>query len=257
MEIAVIGAGHVGLVTAASLAKAGHVVTCLERDPARLTDLAAGRLPFYEEGLEALVDEGRRSERLCFTGDPAAGLARSDVTFVCVGTPGRDSGAPDMVAVEVAAEAVGRHARRPTGRPVVVVEKSTVPVQTAERVAAVLQRCGQASFHVVSNPEFLRHGRAVQDALHPARILVGADCPEAHRIMETLYEPLIRPGTRYFMTDLATAELAKHACNAFLALKVSYINGVARICEAAGADVAAIADIMGADPRIGRDFLDA
>jgi UDPglucose 6-dehydrogenase len=158
-----------------------------------------------------------------------------------------------MLAVEGVATALGRAATHD----MVVVEKSTVPVQTAERIRAVLARTSPHAFHVASNPEFLREGRAVEDSLHPDRILVGADSPWGHGMMRQLYEPMIAAGGRYFATDVPTAELAKHACNAFLALKISFANGLARVCEASGADVVAVADIMGSDPRIGRDFLDA
>ncbi|MEA2589576.1 MAG: UDPglucose 6-dehydrogenase [Actinomycetota bacterium] len=158
-----------------------------------------------------------------------------------------------MLAVEEVSTALGRAATHD----MVVVEKSTVPVQTADRIRMVLARTSAHAFHVASNPEFLREGRAVEDSLHPDRILVGADNAWAHEIMRTLYEPMITAGARSFATDVPTAELAKHACNAFLALKISFANGLARVCEASGADVVAVADIMGSDPRIGRDFLNA
>jgi UDPglucose 6-dehydrogenase len=253
LDIAVIGTGHVGLITAATLARVGHTVLAIDESREKIGSLRAGRMPFFERGLPELVAETTASGRLRFSGDITEAAARAQVAFICVGTPGRPTGEPNMLAVEGVATALGRAATSD----MVVVEKSTVPVQTADRIRAVLARTSPHTFHVASNPEFLREGRAVEDSLHPDRILVGADSAWAHGIMRRLYEPMVEAGARYFATDVPTAELAKHACNAFLALKISFANGLARVCEAAGADVVAVADIMGADPRIGRDFLDA
>jgi UDPglucose 6-dehydrogenase len=253
MKLAVIGMGHVGLVTAASLASIGHEVVGVDEEPARIETLNAGRMPFFEQGLAQLVWAGQSSGRLRFTCAVADAVSNAEVAFICVGTPGRPNGESNLVAVELAATAVGRSA----ARPMVVVEKSTVPMQTADRIRAVLNRTARHDFDIASNPEFLREGRAVEDSLRPARILVGADSRRAHDVMVQVYAPQVAEGAPYYATDLRTAELAKHACNAFLALKVSFSNGLARVCEAAGADVVSIADIMGSDPRIGRDFLDA
>jgi UDPglucose 6-dehydrogenase len=253
LDIAVIGTGHVGLITAATLARVGHTVLAIDESREKIGSLRAGRMPFFEAGLPELVAETTALGRLRFSGDITEAAARAQVAFICVGTPGRPTGEPNMLAVEGVATALGRAATSD----MVVVEKSTVPVQTADRIRAVLARTSPHTFHVASNPEFLREGRAVEDSLHPDRILVGADNAWAHGIMRRLYEPMVEAGARYFATDVPTAELAKHACNAFLALKISFANGLARVCEAAGADVVAVADIMGADPRIGRDFLDA
>jgi UDPglucose 6-dehydrogenase len=253
LDIAVIGTGHVGLITAGTLARVGHRVIGVDDNKDTIDSLNAGEMPFFEAGLCELVAQATASGRLRFTGDLAEAVAEAEVAFICVGTPGRPTGEPNMLAVEGVATALGRAATHD----MVVVEKSTVPVQTAERIRAVLARTSPHAFHVASNPEFLREGRAVEDSLHPERILVGADSDWAHAIMRRLYEPMIAGGGRYFATDVPTAELAKHACNAFLALKISFANGLARVCEASGADVVAVADIMGSDPRIGRDFLDA
>jgi UDPglucose 6-dehydrogenase len=253
LDIAVIGTGHVGLITAGTLARVGHRVIGVDDNKDTIDSLNAGEMPFFEAGLCELVAQATASGRLRFTGDLAEAVAEAEVAFICVGTPGRPTGEPNMLAVEGVATALGRAATHD----MVVVEKSTVPVQTAERIRAVLARTSPHAFDVASNPEFLREGRAVEDSLHPDRILVGAASPWAHGIMRRLYEPMIAAGGRYFATDVATAELAKHACNAFLALKISFANGLARVCEASGADVVAVADIMGSDPRIGRDFLDA
>src|SRR2546427_3510466 len=254
MGVVVIGAGHVGLPSAAALAHVGHERVGLDDDAGRVAALADRRLPFFEAGLQELVDAGSASGRLRFSRDASEALPGADVAFICVGTPGRPTGDPNLLAVERAAETIGRCASGDMG----VVEKSTVPVQTADRVRIVLSRSpGHHHFEVASNPEFLREGCAVEESLAPGVFLVGADTPHAHECLRTLYAPIVETGARYHATDVRTAELAKHACNAFLSLKISFANGLARVCEAAGADVVAIADIMGSDPRIGRAFLDA
>jgi UDPglucose 6-dehydrogenase len=253
MKVVVIGTGHVGLVTAATLAKFGHDVVGFDDDWAKVEMLLSGQSPFFEPGLDDLLAETRQAGKLNFTHDPAEALPGADVAFICVGTPGRADGEANLIAVEKAATSVGEHA----DRDMVVVGKSTVPVQTSERVKTILNRTSPHQFEVVSNPEFLREGRAVEDSLRPDRILVGAETERAHTVMKELYAPILADSGHYFATDLRTAELAKHACNAYLALKISYANALARICEASGADVVAIADIMGADSRIGRDFLNA
>jgi UDPglucose 6-dehydrogenase len=253
MKVVVIGTGHVGLVTAATLAKFGHEVVGFDDDSAKVDMLLQGKSPFFEPGLDELIAETRETGKLNFTHDAAEALPGAEVAFICVGTPGRADGEANLIAVEKAATSVAEFA----DRDMVVVGKSTVPVQTSERVKMILTRTSQFQFEVVSNPEFLREGRAVEDSLRPDRILVGAETEQAHQVMRELYAPILGEGGHYFATDLRTAELAKHACNAFLALKISYANALARICEASGADVVAIADIMGADARIGRDFLNA
>jgi UDPglucose 6-dehydrogenase len=253
MRIVVVGTGHVGLVTAATLAHIGHSVVGLDDDLAKVAALRAGEMPFFETGLQGLVDEEQAAGRLRFAQDPSEAIPGAEVAFICVGTPGRPNGEPNLLAVERAATAVAMWATRD----MVVVEKSTVPVQTAEWVRVVLGRSLAHRFEVASNPEFLREGAAVEDSLRPDRVLVGADTPGAHGVLRELYEPMIEAGAPYHATDVSTAELAKHACNAFLSLKISFANGLARVCEASGADVVAVADIMGADPRIGRAFLNA
>jgi UDPglucose 6-dehydrogenase len=252
MRVAIIGAGHVGLPTAAALAHLGHEVSLTDADPEKLASLRAGRVPFHEPGLPELVREGMEAGRLSLASEVQVAGAR--MALICVGTPPRASGEANLAAVEHSAEVVARHA---TG-PMVLVEKSTVPTGTAERIGQLVRRIRpELRFSMVSNPEFLREGSAVEDALRPDRILVGSDEPEGLEAMRELYAPLIDGGTRWIETDLRTAELAKHASNAFLALKISYANALARICERAGADVVAVADVMGTDPRIGRAFLNA
>jgi UDPglucose 6-dehydrogenase len=256
MRVGVIGTGHVGLVTCATLAALGHEVMGTDSDPEKIAGLHRGVLPYYEPGLHDLVHREMEVGRLGFALDPAEAIAGADVAFLCVGTPPRATGEANLVAVERSAREV---ATRATG-PLVVAEKSTVPAGTAKRVKRTLLRVAPElgrQLHVVSNPEFLREGRAVEDSLHPDRILVGAESPQAFEVMRRVYAPLLDQGCTLIETDIATAELAKHACNAFLALKISFVNALARLCERSGGDVVAVADVMGSDQRIGRAFLDA
>jgi UDPglucose 6-dehydrogenase len=252
MKVAVVGMGHVGLPTAVSLATLGHDVVATDVDRAKVAQLVAGRLPFYEPGLDGLLRASVASGHLRFTEETWTVAVGQDVAFICVGTPPRANGEANLMAVERAATELAVNATTD----LVVVEKSTVPAGTAARIELTLRRHNpDRRFAVVSNPEFLREGRAIEDALKPGRILVGSDSPGALSIMCELYAPLVDGGARLIETDVRTAELAKHACNAFLAMKISYANALATICELAGADVVAVADTMGADPRIGREFL--
>jgi UDPglucose 6-dehydrogenase len=256
MRVGVVGTGHVGLITCVSLAKVGHEVVGADSEAEKISDLQRGETPFYEPGLKDLLHGGLESGRLSFSRDTGPAVAGAEVVFVCVGTPARASGEASLVAVEAAAGDVARSA---TG-PAVVVEKSTVPAGTAQRLKRALRRERpdlDGRLEVVSNPEFLREGRAIQDALHPERILIGAESEHAFEVMRKLYGPFVDEGHPIIETDIQTAELSKHACNAFLALKISYANALARICERAGADVVAVADVMGSDPRIGHAFLNA
>lgn len=253
MKVAVIGVGHVGLVTAATLAHFGHDVVGLDEDAAKIETLKQGRAPFFEPGLQDLLDEVVGSGKLRFTEDAASAIEDADCAFICVGTPARADGEANLLAVENAARAVARNA---TGD-IVVIQKSTVPVSTADRLHSIFAKATTHTIHLVSSPEFLREGAAVSDSLHPDRILVGSDDPRAHALMRELYAPVLGDDCRYFEVDIHTAELAKHACNAFLALKISFANALARVCEASGADVVSVADIMGSDHRIGREFLNA
>lgn len=259
MRIGVIGVGHVGLVTAGTMASLGHEVVGMDDDAAKIAALHRNEVPFFEPDLRELIVEATQAGRLTFTTDPAEAIAGSAVVFICVGTPRREDGAPNLAFVQAAAAAVAKHATAQ----VVVAEKSTVPVQTGERIAQALRLEAQASsrdlaHHVVSNPEFLREGSAVEDTLRPDRIVVGANNAAAHDVMRELYEPLLaQHQCPYVATDVRTAELIKHASNAFLATKISFANALARICELAGADVHVVADAMGHDPRIGRAFLNA
>jgi len=254
VRIGVIGTGHVGLVTCAALAALGHDVIGNDSDAEKIAVINRGLTPFHEPDLEDLLHGEMAAARLSFTEDPKDAIEGAEVVFLCVGTPPKASGEASLVAVEAAAKIVAKHA---TG-PLVVVEKSTVPAGTAQRVARVLGlEKSPHDFHVCSNPEFLREGHAIADSLDPERILVGADDPHALEVMRRVYEPLTSKGVRLIETDIKTAELAKHACNAFLAMKISFMNGLARLCERADADVVQIAEVMGSDSRIGRAFLDA
>jgi UDPglucose 6-dehydrogenase len=256
MRVAVVGTGHVGLATAVSLASVGHEVVGTDSNEARIDQLQAGNPPFYEPGLQEALTSGLAAGTLRFAHSTPEAVAEAEVVFVCVGTPARASGEANLVAVERAGLEI---ARSMTGSPV-VVEKSTVPAGTAARLKRALQHERpdlEGRVYVASNPEFLREGHALADSLKPHRILVGADDAATFETMRGLYKPLTDQGCPLIETSIVTAELAKHACNAFLALKISYANALARIAERAGADVVEIADVMGLDPRIGRDFLNA
>lgn len=252
-RIAVVGTGYVGLVTGAVLAKVGHRVTCVDNDPAKVRILEAGKLPIYEPGLEALVEDVRTTGRLAFSGEIAPVVGAAEVVFICVGTPPLPSGKADLSYIEQVARDIARSLGT---HYTVVVEKSTVPVHTGMRVKRTIERHAPAGarFDVASNPEFLAEGTAVRDALAPNRIVVGVDSERARVVMEGLYAPFACP---LIVTGIESAEIIKHASNSFLALKISYINAVARICELAGADVVQVARGMGLDERIGPHFLRA
>ena len=251
-RISIIGAGHVGLATGACLAELGNNVVCVDDDSAKIAMLKRGEMPFFEPGLEELVRRNTSQGRLSFTTSPEEGCKGSSIAFICVGTPQRRGGEADPSYVEAAAK---RLAEVMDGY-MVVVEKSTVPVTTGKWVKKTMQLSNRHNhdFDVVSNPEFLREGNAIHDFMHPDRIVIGAESQRAADLMVDLYKPL---GAPIMVTNLETAELIKHASNVFLAVKVSYINVVADICEKTGADVVKVAEGMGYDKRIGRGFLDA
>jgi UDPglucose 6-dehydrogenase len=274
-EVGVIGAGYVGLATGACLAHLGHRVTCLDNDEERVTNLGEGRVPFYEPGLDDLVIRTARAGRLSFAGtERLAGVVRgADVVFIAVGTPQGGDGSADLSNVASVARQIGRAlaGSAPREHPLVVVNKSTVPVGSGDYVSRLIREgAGEedlADFLVVSNPEFLREGSAVYDTLFPDRIVVGADSREPLETMRMLYEPIIgqtfptqldpRPKTAvpFVTTDLASAEMIKYASNAFLATKISFINEIANLCELTGADVGKVVSGIGLDGRIGSRFL--
>jgi len=253
MRITVVGTGHVGLVTCASLAALGHDVVGTDADGEKIAQLERGVSPFYEPGLEELLREGMASGSLRFTSDVSEAVPGAEIVFISVGTPPKADGEANLIAVERVAREVARHATEGT----VVVEKSTVPAGTGGRMQRALSQESPHRLEVACNPEFLAEGRAIEDSLRPPRILVGAESERAFAALRRLYAPLIADGSRLIETDIQTAELAKYVCNAFLALKISFVNAVARVCELAGADVVDVAEVMGSDPRIGPSFLAA
>jgi UDPglucose 6-dehydrogenase len=254
MAVAVIGTGHVGLITAVSMAILGHRVIATDIDREKIERMSRGEAPFFEPGLEEALEAELGTGRLRFTTDAAEAVEEAEVVFLCVGTPPRHDGEANLIALEHSATVIARGAKRDP----VVVEKSTVPAGTADRLRLTLTlESGGRRFEVVSNPEFLREGTALADSLHPDRIVVGAESDRGRAVMQRLYAPLTARGCPLLETDIPTAELAKHASNAFLALKISFANALARISERAGADISSVVEVMGADPRIGRAFLSA
>jgi UDPglucose 6-dehydrogenase len=256
MKVTVIGTGHVGLITSTTMAYLGHDVIGNDLDQEKIEMLQRGQAPFFEPGLTELLEKTLASGKLKFSFDPQEAIKDAEVVFICVGTPPKASGEANLIAVESTAKDVARFAK---GK-VVVVEKSTVPAGTSARVKRTLQRERPDfadNFSVVSNPEFLREGSGIRDSLEPDRILVGAESPEAFEVMREVYAPLVEQGAKLIETNIETAELSKHACNAFLALKISYMNALARMCERSGGDVDSVAEVMGSDDRIGRSFLNA
>jgi UDPglucose 6-dehydrogenase len=274
MQIAIIGTGYVGLTTGACLAAIGHQVTCLDNDPAKINALRQGGVPIYEPFIEEILEEA--GERLCFTQSYSDAIPGAEVVFIAVGTPPLADGSPDLQYLRSAAAAIGEHL---DGDFTVVVNKSTVPIGSGNWVESLIRessmaRVGraQAEFAVASNPEFLREGSALHDSLYPDRIVVGADSARAVDVLSNLYRPILEqsftpPGylrrpdgvaaIPLVTTDLASAELIKYAANAFLALKISFINEVGRLAEKVGADVTLVAKGIGLDRRIGTRFLQA
>src|SRR6202165_1776112 len=252
MDISIIGSGCVGLVTGACFADVGHNVVCVDNDARKIEALQAGKIPIYEPGLEEVIHRNVSAHRLRFSGSIQEAVDNSQIVFIAVPTPQQASGDVDLSCIEkVSREIAGVLT---TYR--VIVDKSTVPVKTGEKVAESIKRYNRhgAKFDVVSNPEFLREGCAVSDLMHPDRIVIGAQSEHAVDLMKKVYEPFMAP---ILVTDINSAELIKHAANSFLALKISYINAVSAICEASGANVEKVADGIGMDRRIGRNFLNA
>lgn len=253
MDLCIIGSGYVGLVSGACFAEVGHHVICVDNDQRKVDMLTRGEIPIYEPGLEDFVHRNVAARRLRFTNSIEEGVDGSQVIFIAVPTPPQADGSVDLTYIErVAREIAG--VLKP-GEYRVVVDKSTVPVKTGEKVADTIRRYNRgAEFDVVSNPEFLREGCAVPDLMNPDRIVIGSASDRATDLMKRIYEPFKAP---ILVTDVNSAELIKHAANSFLSLKISYINAVSAICEASGADVELVADGIGMDRRIGRNFLNA
>ncbi|MEZ4426753.1 MAG: UDP-glucose/GDP-mannose dehydrogenase family protein [Nannocystaceae bacterium] len=252
MRVSVIGTGYVGLVAAAVFADHGNHVLCADIDAAKIEGLCRGELPIYEPGLAELVEANQGAGRLAFTTDNGEAARHGEVIFLAVGTPTRDvGGAADLsflldAARDVAAALEG---------PAIVVNKSTVPVGTAERVARLMGEHTKHAVTVVSNPEFLKEGAAVQDFMHPDRVIIGTSDPRAREVMARLYQPFFRTSDRLLFMDARSAELTKYACNAYLAARISFINDIANLSDAVGADVELVRRGMGTDPRIGNKFL--
>src|SRR2546423_1005617 len=252
MDLSIIGSGYVGLVTGACFADVGHNVICVDNDARKVESLQAGKVPIYEPGLEELIHRNVSAHRLRFTGSIREAVDNSQIVFIAVPTPQQPNGDVDLSFIEkVAREIAGILTSYR-----VIVDKSTVPVKTGEKVAESIKRYNRhgAKFDVVSNPEFLREGCAVSDLMHPDRIVIIAQSQHAIDLMKKVYEPFMAP---VLVTDINSAELIKHAANSFLALKISYINAISAICDASGADVEKVADGIGMDRRIGRQFLNA
>ncbi|PJJ99926.1 UDP-glucose 6-dehydrogenase [Lysobacteraceae bacterium NML03-0222] len=256
MRITIFGTGYVGLVTGTCLAEVGHQVTCVDVDRAKIDGLAQGIIPIYEPGLEGMVRANHAAGRLQFTHDAASAVDAADVLFIAVGTPPDEDGSADLQYVLAVARSIGQHMQRPA----LVVNKSTVPVGTADQVratiAAELEKRGVSlPFEVVSNPEFLKEGAAIHDCMKPDRIIIGAESSEAIDTMRRLYAPFNRNHDRVVVMDVRSAELSKYAANAMLATKISFMNEIANIAEQVGADVEMVRKGIGSDPRIGWHFI--
>ncbi|MGN7831295.1 UDP-glucose dehydrogenase family protein [Pseudoxanthomonas sp. 22568] len=256
MRVAIFGTGYVGLVTGTCLAEVGHDIICVDIDAAKVEGLNNGVIPIYEPGLEPMVKANHAAGRLRFTTDAAEAIAHGEVIFIAVGTPPDEDGSADLQYVLAVARTIGQHIQRPT----VVVDKSTVPVGTADRVGdaiqAELQKRGiEVPFDVVSNPEFLKEGDAVKDCMRPDRIVIGANNPAAVEKLKRLYAPFNRNHERIVVMDVRSAELTKYAANAMLATKISFMNEIANIAERVGADVEHVRQGIGSDPRIGWYFI--
>ena len=253
MKIAVVGTGYVGLVLGACLAENGNAVICVDKDQSKIDMLEAGHMPIYEPGLEEMVRRNDHEERLSFTTDLAGAVRASTIVFIAVGTPQGEDGAADLQHVIAVARDIGRAMDKYT----VVVDKSTVPVGTAKRVREAIAKETKHPFAVVSNPEFLKQGAAVEDSMKPDRVVIGVDKGDerASEMMQELYAAFTRTGAPIMVMDTASAELCKYAANAILATRISFMNEVANVCELVGADVDQVRRAMGADRRIGTSFL--
>ena len=256
MRVTLFGTGYVGLVSGACLADVGNRVLCVDIDEGKIARLERGEIPIFEPGLEPLVAENRQAGRLRFTTSAAEGVEQGDILFIAVGTPPDEDGSADLSHVLAVARSIGQH----LSRYAVIVDKSTVPVGTAEKVRAVIaaeldRRGVEVPFDVVSNPEFLKEGAAVEDCMRPDRIVIGSDSQRAVEALMRLYAPFTRNHARFVVMDVRSAELTKYAANAMLATKISFMNEIACIAEQVGADVEMVRVGIGSDPRIGYSFI--
>ncbi|HOW28636.1 MAG TPA: UDP-glucose/GDP-mannose dehydrogenase family protein [Elusimicrobiota bacterium] len=251
-NVTIIGSGYVGLVTGACLAEIGHSVTCVDNDTRKIQTLQKGHIPIYEPGLKELIAKNKKKKRIVFTNSLQNGIEDADMVFIAVNTPPLPDGEADLSYVEAVTREVAQHMKRY----IIIVEKSTVPVQTGEKIKQTIRLYGRKpeDFDVASNPEFLREGTAIKDFLKPDRIVVGVESKRAEEALRALYKPIRAP---LIVTDIKSAELIKHSSNSFLAMKISFINAVAQVCERVGADVTCVAKGMGYDKRIGSSFLNA
>jgi len=251
MKIAVVGTGYVGLVTGTGFSDFGHDVTCVDIDPKRVETLRAGEVPFYEPGLHDLIKRNVKLGRLKFTTSTEVAVADAEIVFIAVGTPSADDGSADLSYVTEAAKQIGAAMTQFT----VIVTKSTVPVGTAEKVKAAVGSVARHPFAIASNPEFLKEGDAVNDFLKPARVVIGAEDPKAIELLRELYRGMLRTNDRIQIMDLKSAELTKYAANCMLAVRISFMNELALLCESVGADIEHVRRGIGSDPRIGPKFL--
>jgi len=251
MNISVVGTGYVGLVVGACLAETGNQVVSADLDAAKIDGLKQNRLPIYEPGLDRLVERNQAAGRLSFTTDVAESIGQGDVVFIAVGTPPDEDGSADLRHVLAVAETIGQNMKRET----VIVTKSTVPVGTAAKVSECVSRHARFPFHVVSNPEFLKEGAAVDDFMKPDRVVLGAETDHARSVMAELYAPFVRTGKPIIFMDIPSAEMTKYAANAMLATRISFMNDIANLCERVGANVDLVRKGIGSDDRIGPAFL--
>jgi UDPglucose 6-dehydrogenase len=251
MEMCIVGTGYVGLVAAACFAETGNQVTGADIDGQKIGVLQDGQVPIYEPGLEELIRRNQRAKRLTFTTDVADAISRSSVVFIAVGTPPGEDGSADLRHVLAVAETIGRHMKRE----MVIVNKSTVPVGTATLVRQTVAGGAKFPFHVVSNPEFLKEGAALDDFMKPDRVVIGADSEHARAVMTDLYAPFTRTGRPLLFMDVRSAELTKYAANAMLATRISFMNDIANLCERLGANIDEVRIGIGSDARIGQAFL--
>jgi UDPglucose 6-dehydrogenase len=254
MQITVVGTGYVGLVVGACLAETGNDVVCADIDAGKIARLNAGEIPIYEPGLEPLVERNLAEGRIRFTTDVADAVRGAEIIFIAVGTPPGEDGSADLQHVLAVAETVGRNMPA-DGPEKIVITKSTVPVGTAGKVREAIRRHTTRPFHVCSNPEFLKEGAAVQDFMKPDRVVVGVESELARERLAELYEPFVRTGNPVLFMDIASAEITKYAANAMLATRISFMNTIAGLCEAVGADVSKVRQGIGTDERIGSSFL--
>jgi len=251
VKVAVVGTGYVGLVVGACLAETGNDVICADVDAGKINSLKQNKLPIYEPGLEPMVVKNQRDGRLTFTTEVGQAVERSEVIFIAVGTPPDEDGSADLQHVLSVARTIGDHMNETK----LVVTKSTVPVGTAEKVRAEVASRTKTPFHVCSNPEFLKEGAAVEDFMKPDRVVVGVDSDDAAKVIEELYAPFVRTGNPLIVMDIPSAEMTKYAANAMLATRISFMNQIAQLCEAVGANVTHVRRGIGSDRRIGQAFL--